>query len=244
MNENNKKLTVSVSGKKLSLPLLLTLIIAAVLTLGFVLTSSPTFAVTAVFCLFVAFVGNFNDQKPDRRKDAPAVRIICMLIVVGILFTMPPLTITSTGIWQYPFQRAYVGIYQNVKEPDWFPDFSKDVESDYHFDYLPGIMQGTGHYSVEFVTSPERAAAYASRYAEEAQYTIPLRSIYSSSYRFPDSDKEINLYLSSDLWVGYWNSESNAQVYVLDAVMNPNHPHSSAIIIDTATGKIQLSELG
>lgn len=239
MNENNLPLEEEKISRKLPLPLTITLIIGAVLTVGFVLTSSPTFSVTAVFCFFVGFVGNAKDQNPDRRWDAPIVRIIVMLLVVGFLFLMPPLTITSAGIWQYPFQRAYVRLYQNVKE-DWFPDFFKDVESDYYFDYMPSIMQGTGHYSVEFVTSPERAAAYASRYAEEAWKVIPLAGYSGSGARYPDEGK-ITVYLNDAFWEG---SSPAATIYVLDAVTDPNHPHSSAVIVDTATGKIQFSRLG
>lgn len=242
MNESNT--IPEAEPWKGAVPFRITMVIAVVFAVGFVLTFSPTFAVTAVFCCIVAMVGKAKDQYPDRRKDAPAVRIIVMLLVVGFLFLMPPLGVSSEWAWQYPFQRAYIGLYQNVDEPEWLPDFMKDVESDYLFTYEPGLMQGTGHYSVEFVTTRERAAAYEQQFAPQAQYTIPLRSLYSNTYRLPDSGKEITLYWNKDFWAGYWNSESSAQIYVLDADISPNHPHSSAVIIDKATGKVQFSRLG
>lgn len=225
--------------KKMPFPLAFTLGIALLLTVGFLLTFSPTFAVAAVFCLMVAYVGNYKDNEPDRRKDAPAVRIICMLLAVGFLFLFPPVTISSNIKLQYPIQKAYIGIYQNVREPDWFPDFLRDVESDYHFEYMPAIMQGSGFYSVEFITTPERAAAYAEEYAAQARYTLKLSAYGSHTDSNGKDITDLTLYLGT----GFWNGE-NAEIYVVSASLHPNHPHSSAVIIDRTTGKIQFTQYG
>ena len=178
--------------------------------------------------------------------------IIVILFAISVHFSMPPLMMSSSMIWQYPFQKAFVGIYQNIEEPEWFPDFAEVVEEEYYFDYLPSIMQGTGHCSVRFITDTECAKKYASQYEEQAVYKIPLRE-YSDGYWMLSSestteevydDNRLTFYLDEEFWAGCWNDESTATIYVLETNLDWNHPHSSVVIIDTVKGKVQFVQEG
>lgn len=218
--------------------LIFTVIVVAIGITGMILISAVKFWIATLVCGMFGFIGNAADKR--RPKSKGIERIILMLLFLLIDFSMPPLSMQSSAKWQYPFQRLYAGCYQNSKEPEWFPDFLDDIEGDYHFSYSPSVMQGTGWFTVRFQTSPERAVAYAAEFADGARYTIPV-SEYGDRYTInAEKDEVLSVQQDSDFWSG----NSDAQIYVLDAVLNWNHPHSSAVIVDTKSGKIELSQYG
>lgn len=238
-------------NKKFS-PAVLTfiLIIALIGTACFVLTNSVKFLIAAALIIIICMVGNKADKNDLQNRIKNIIgRILALIIILFFMFSIPSITISSSSLWKYPFQSFYIGLYRNVKEPAWFPDFRNDVQSGYSFEYIPSIMQGTGHYSVCFVTSSEIAAEYEKEFASQARYIIPLDE-YSSheGWYTIGEDKDdsgnnvLDVYWNMDFWEK--SGEPNAQIYVLDAVLNWNHPHSSAVIIDTESGRVQLSQLG
>lgn len=179
-----------------------------------------------------------------RRAKKPGEELaglILLLILVGIpAFTFAPLMIESGALWKYPLQAAYLR-----GEPDWFPNFERSVESDYHFSFMPSIMQGTGHFSVSFVTSQEQANGYASEYSQKAVYTVPLREYSHSSYYYLDAEqKQVLSVYTGQLWAKDFAEEQTAVVYVLSTNGDWNHPHSSVVIVDPATGRVEFSQLG
>lgn len=220
--------------------------------IGFLLTSAVKFIVAAIISTILCIIEVVGNRKKEPKKGSVVSAILVILLVMAFQFSMPPLMISSNMVWQYPFQTAFVGIYQNIKEPDWFPDFTKEVEDEYQFDYVPSVMQGTGYYSVRFVTDSQCAKAYATQYEEQAIYKIPLRE-YSDGYRIENEslseqdDTDGSTFMVSmdeEFWAGYWNSESTAMIYVLESNFDWNHPRSSVVIIDTANGKIQFIQEG
>ena len=189
-------------------------------------------AVCAVQCFRIR-----RSKKPGNELAG----LILLLILAGIpAFTWAPLTIESGARWKYPIQSAYLG-----GSPDWFPDFSRSVESDYHFSFMPGIMQGTGHFSVSFVTSHEQANAYASEFSQQAVYTVPLRdySHYSCCYLDEKQTQVLSVY-TGRLWAKELSQEQTAVMYILSTNGDWNHPNSSVVIVDPATGRVEFSQLG
>ncbi len=193
----------------------------------------------------------YNDtaQPPKNNRKALKYVIIAAVVIGLLIFIFPPLYLHTTSLKLYPAYRAITSIHRNIREPDWFSDFAEDVENDFAFDYMPSMMQGTGHYSVRFRTSPEKAREYAERFAEQARYEF-LLSQYSDSawtsvrdlgYDAPENKDSILIFRDTDFWSGH---EETAKVYVIDAVLDWNHPHSSAIIVDEEAGMVELSQLG
>ena len=209
---------------------------AALCLIGFILTASAQFLLAAIIIgISIAVRLNKDKKAPPKKKDI-ALRVISAAIVLMLIFSVPPLGLSSRMLWQYPFQKGFVGMYQNIREPEWFPDFRDDVLADHRFDYLPSILQGTGHFSVRFVTSPERAAEYAQEFSQQAMWTISYEDI---SFTAPQ-DEYPDIFADRD----FWENAPDAEVYILDGAVDWDHPHSSAVIIDVQTGKIQLSQLG
>ncbi|MGN0692852.1 MAG: hypothetical protein ACI4K7_10930 [Oscillospiraceae bacterium] len=212
------------------------IILTALCLIGFILTASAQFIIAALIIGISSAVSFKSGKKAPPKKKDIVLKVISALIVLTIIFSMPPLGLSSRMLWQYPFQKSFVGMYRNMKEPRWFPDFRNDVIADYRFDYLPSIMQGTGHFSVRFVTSPECAAEYVEKFSSQAKWTLSYENV---SFAAPQ-DEYPDIFADRD----FWESSPNAAVYILDGVVDWNHPHSSAVIIDVQTGRIQLSQLG
>ena len=184
-------------------------------------------------------------------KAALAGKVIISLVAMYIFLGTPPMTVNSSALWKYPFQRAYIGLYQNIKEPEWFPDFERDVKGEYELDYMPSILQGTGHYSVYFETDGETLKRYTDEFSAKAVYSFTFAEYSAaerSAYAPADSDeKRDNSIGDISMFLGGRYSDctsAGVQVYVLETNMDFNHPHTSAVFIDKDNNAVFLSQLG
>ena len=204
-----------------------------------ILCAVALFAVWDIRFIIAGLIGGvicLSVKKGLRKRDYFA-RVLAFLIAEAFIFSTPPF-LSSDSLWRYPIQRGYIGLYSNIREMEAFPDFIADVESGYRFDYMPSILQGTWHYSMCFVTSPEKAAEYAERYSQTAQYVIPLEE-YDGRYTISDTE-EITAYIDKE----FRAEPSGAQIYVCETNLSFNHPHTFAVIVDVDRGMIQLSQAG
>lgn len=203
--------------------------------LCFCLTFIWSFLILAVLTMFLSAYARSAYMLAEQANIPPKPNTKLYFSILGgaavFLFLTPPLELHSSQKWQYPFQRRFIGLYPNVKEPAWFPDFRKDVQRDYRFEYVPSIMQGTGHFTVHFVTSPERAAEYAVQFSAQTDET----------YLLAECDLDGNaLYADT----GFFADAPDAVIYVLESNHYFNHPHSSTVVVDTASGKVELTKYG
>lgn len=187
-------------------------------------------------------------------NGAIAVKAIVTLLAAYVFLGTPPVTLNSSTLWRYPFQRAYIALYSNIEEPEWFPDFQRDVKGGYEFDYSPSIMQGTGHYSVYFETDEETLKKYSDEFSAQAKYTFTLEEYYSAenvSGRNIDppqgTEREESEISKVMLYIGgryEKNASAEVTVYVLSSNLESNHPHTSAVFIDKDNSAVFLSQLG
>lgn len=245
MSENSKMpLGIKIASNIAKVNLVVLSIFSVVFAALFILTNSTSFMVFTIICIIAFVIMLAVKRIPDLQKSAVASCIVAIgvitFIFVGII--TPPLSIESHAKWKYPFQRFYVGCYQNVKEPEWFPDFLDDVQSDYSFSYMPAILQGSGSYSVCFATSPERAQEYEKNYSSQATYTIPV-SGFSNGYSYKVHDEDGNEKGSIHIEIPKEFDESGT-VYVISTNLDWNHHHSSAVIVDRTSGRIGLIQKG
>ena len=231
--------------------ILLTACIAACVAGGVLLPAYNVCFEAAILAVPTAVLF-LQTKKADRSgtkvtSGKPACALLIAAFTILLTFTTPPF-FSSRSLWKYPMQRAYIACFRNVRAPAEFPDKPEEVSGDYEFEYMPSVMQGTGHYSVTYRTSPERAAAYAEEDAPKAKYTVPL-SEYEVGYKVEDftprensyDDGTLDVFISEIMREG---ASDSAQIYVLYAALNWNHPHSTAVIVDTETGLVQFSRLG
>jgi hypothetical protein len=167
--------------------------------------------------------------------------------IMGLSLLFPPF-IHSYSPWKYNFQREYIEKYNGMSSKDFPSVLPRDIKN-YEFDYAPSIMQGTGHCSARFKASADVIKAYESQYAPQAIYTIPLENfsggmttiekISPEAKQSYAEDKSLDIWSDDDFW-----ADTDATVYVISAVHNWNHPHSSAVIISKDKSKIQFTQLG
>ena len=179
------------------------------------------------------------------------------LLLQRRLFLPAPVMMETSAMWRYPFQKVYLDFYQNIGVPNWFPDFRDDVRSNYRMNYLASILQGTGHFSVRFMTTPERAAELAEQYAAQAKYTAAMPETTDTApigdltvpeneripFALSEWDGTADYYCDRDFWYPDGQCLPEAKIYILDARGNRNHPASSAVII-SSSGAVQLSQYG
>ena len=167
---------------------------------------------------------------------------------------MGPFALRSEQTWRFPYQKTYLAL--NKSYPAWFPETLSDGVSDYELDFITSFMQGTGHTTLYFVTSPEAASELRARVEERAVYSMPLPETRSSQVTIPE-DARRPFKNDPDDWDGsgdfwcrweYWYPDGYADpdsvVYYLAARGNWNHPASSVVILNEKTGAVEYSQFG
>lgn len=239
MSENNiPKKTKTV----LNIAMIYFAILAIALTVLFILTNAVKFAVLTVICIIAMIFVIASKKNPYTLISAHIGSMVGVTAIILILLSMPSLSIKSRAIWKYPFQRFYIGCYQNVKEPEWFPDFLDDIQSDYSFSYMPSVLQGSGHYRVCFTASPEAAQKYENELSAQALYIIAVSEFrHGNTYTVHDKDGNDK----GDIFISVPEAfDGSGTVYVIDTNLDYNHNHSSAVIIDKKSGRIGLIQEG
>lgn len=189
----------------------------------------------------------YNDtaQPPKNNRKALKYVIIAAVVIGLLIFIFPPIGMHTKSLTIY---RAATHHYKKLRQPDWFGDFAGDADSDFAFNYMASILQGTGHFTVRFKTSPEKAREYAERFSP-AQYEFMLSqysdfawtSVRDLGYDAPEDKDTIVIQYDSDFWQGH---EETARVCVTNANLDWNHPRSSVMIVDEEAGMVELSQLG
>ncbi len=228
-------------------------LLIALMLAGFILTGAARFVVCMI--LLAVFCAADLPARSGRSRKSSGKRLLIALLLCCVPFLCAPLAMHTTLMWRYPFQRALLGIYNAPAA--WVPDFQRDVQSDFAFDYLAGVMQGTGHESIRFVTSPARAAEIEQQFAEKALYQSTLPSEKNGSFpeipeqsrsAFPAAaggwDGTADFWFDRDFWFADGTPPADAKVYYLDARGNWNHPGCSAAIVSSRSGRVEYAQYG
>lgn len=218
-------------------------VIMAVLFVLLSLLECVCISVSFMNIVFAAAVILICTRLPKFKFIKNGMTLLLAVILIGsfFLFLFPPLTVESHARWKYPLQKMYLSLY-GYREPEWFPDFDRIEAEEFTFNYMPSVMQGTGHFCVELRTSPETAAAFEAQYAQQAVKTLPMTD-YSDSTAADEQGRSLSVY-TGDFWDRDHSQETGCRIYVLSSNWDWNHPHTSAVLVDASAGKIQFSQLG
>lgn len=231
---------------------IVSLIISALLSLLFLLLFIITdHGLKRMIISGIWFAFNLIMVLKCAEKIHVAVNIILTVIFVTILFFQSIffLGFSSDTPWRYNFQKSYI-IFRNNYEFRVAPEKLPDEMNDYRLDYMPSVLQGTGHSSVRFKASQDVIKAYEEEYSAKAIYTYPLSVFQDGSIDVEQvspkadigiqDDKSLLVYRDTD----FWSESTSATVYVTSATHNWNHPHSTAVIIDSEKNMIEFAQLG
>lgn len=207
--------------------------------------------------LLLTFVFSHKNKLLGKNRVLKAV--IGSLVILFIIF-MVPHAFSGTLKYRYGFQKKYVNMSHNLGDTDYFPEKLPDHAENFHTQFSPSIMQGTGHYCVCFTTDSETIEMYEKRSSENAIMRFPLEEYYDIesgsiedrefSLKYKDEIAALNdsEYTSGTLTLfidEYAKSHAEgAEVFIIDAVFDSNHPHCAAVIINKETNFVEFSRLG
>ena len=136
------------------------------------------------------------------------------------MFHMPVSVYTS---WQYPMALRYTEFprYQTIM-PRELPKSARDV----HFDFMPTILQGSGHTALGFTADDEYVKNLENELKGSAMYVVEYKNLDNLNHSLKNNEV-INLYDS-----GIRNSHPDATAYILYTNYNWNHPRSKTVFID------------
>ena len=225
MNTNTKKLKVGhvlgiifwvISGLFVILCVFTNLIRAGVLAVLFALTGLTAWGMSGM--------------KNGKMKALFCVSVTITVFYLFLSLCFPPFGMSTHSKWKYPVMKMVASCYRNTREPEWFPDFTSDVEDEFSFEYLPSVLQGSGYYDVRFVTRPETARQYVQDLTVSAVETLPLQDyLERNPYSMHHSDES------------FWSGNiQGTMVYILYTNNNINHPHEDILVVNVNTGRVQL----
>lgn len=209
----------------------------AVFLIAAVLTGSTCFGLCAFICIARAISQTIR-IKQDRfhKKIAVPIAETIILILICTYLTMCDFGAGSGISTFYPFHRAYSASKCDIEDvlPRQLPTDVKE----YSFHHMPSVMQGTGHTSVRCIF-PE---PYKYTGSADAVFMLSELPSYESGDITQELDKDhVCIYYDYEFWEGHQNT---ARVYVFGLKGNYNHPHSKAVITDTASGRTEFVRLG
>ncbi len=228
------------------------LIISALLSVAFL--TLFIFTNQGIFRLIISgmwFIYNLIWVIKGAGKNHIAISITSIFILIPILFFMSLLLIglSSETPFRYNFQKQYI-TSMNGYEFDILPEKLPDDISDYFFSFKATVGQGAGHSSVRFKASHDVIKAYEEEYSAKAIYTYPYSEFeYGHSISVDEvspkaeskyEDHSLGIYSDTD----FWAESTSATVYVTSATHYWNHPHSTAVIIDSEKNMIEFARLG
>lgn len=204
--------------------------------------------------LTLKLVSRFRAVDASNQLKLTFRSVISVPIVCAVIFCLlkSPSGFRSDLPRAYRFDKQFAELKHGNSSVKWFPQKLPEQISDYHLSYLPSLMQGTGHFTVRFTCSPEEAENIAETYAAKAIYTFPLQELHHGmTYQVEafspkatvtyDNDHSLDIYWDYDF---FGTDNPDAVVYVTAAVHNWNHPHSSAVIVDSKKGAVEFSQFG
>ncbi len=236
------------------------LVICAVIMLtgiaGLILVGGekPVFlcAAAAVWAAVIIKIEKNNTERSKKVSESAKRVIIALLFsVLSQVFTAPLFT-ASTGAWRYPVIKKYVELYSTVGDISWLPDKMDSSVKDYKLSYAPTVMQGSGYFNVRFKCSSKEAAKwadYGNKHSKSVFSGLDLDDDWNyyvtdeitGQKVFADLGYDLDFSITQadrDFWQGHLDG---AEIFVIYATTNSNHPHFDLVIVNKTEGMVQLS---
>lgn len=217
--------------KKIAARIITGILLAALILMivGFVFLPLPTFIILLVIDIIFLLV-----LLPLSRKDNPKPWLVCSIIMLTVFgfnalfwgaFHMP---VTVGTAWRYPVALRYA--YEGRPPFEFFPEELPSSAEKVSFEFLPSMLQGTGHVTLRFYADENYIEELKDRLEDEAMYVTDFEGLNEINENLENYD--VISFYSVDEGELLEVKHPDAQIYILYTNYNWNHPHSRAVFID------------
>ena len=215
------------------------IIITAILALAFVLLLAafivlPLFNLLALLILNAVFliILAFNlAKKKHRAAKVCSIVFICVFTAYALFASMFTMPVSVNTKWQYPVAMKYSHKpgYKNEFMPEKVPDSAKNM----HFEFLPSMLQGTGHACLSFTADEEYVSELKAKLEKEAMFVVKYNDIGELVKTLPKEKSDYGGQKVITLYTGdFINEHPDAMAYIIKTNYNWNHPRNQAVLID------------
>ncbi|MBO4637678.1 MAG: hypothetical protein J5685_11090 [Clostridiales bacterium] len=185
---------------------------------AFLLVFASTFGALALLFLLWGGIRYLFAKKGKYPKLLTEQTILSTIITIllSLYIGLSSAFIISPLKYQYPLQIRYESHFNHPGEQ--FPAKLPKGASDYRFEAVPTILQGQGYVVVSFHAPSDFISSERARFCSSAIRTFKLGERYNNEVDLPYSE--------------VFEEHPDADVYVVQAAIDQNHPHSEAVIID------------
>lgn len=198
-------------------------------------------AALLVFALFYALA--FVLARNARKMSASI--FIAVVTAFMAFFLLPlPAAFSSEAKFMYPLQSQYIRSSKNINIEGYFPEKLPESAENFKTEFMPSILQGTGHYYVCFNADDEYISAAVRECSQKA--VMSFKAAERDSAEIDEKVKKIsgNENASPVVYLPEFVSGNNEVIYLLKSNYNFNHPSSMSVIINENENIICYSKLG
>ena len=215
------------------------IIITAILALAFVLMLAafivlPLFnllcllILDAVFLLVLVII---LAKKKHRSATVCSIVFICVFALNVLFWSMFTMPVSVSTRWQYPVAVKYS--HKPGYKNDFFPEKIPDSAKNLHFEFLPSMLQGTGHACLSFTADEEYVSELKSKLEKEAKHVVKYNDIDELVKTLPKEKSDYGGQKVLTLYTGdFINEHPDAVAYIIKTNYNWNHPRNQAVLID------------
>lgn len=196
--------------------------------------------------LFMLYYLIFKENKQSYVICLAEILIISPIVLFLSLWA--PIMINTHFSFRYPFQKAYIGIFNGDDTFDYFPDKLPDGIKGYRMDFFPSIMQGDGYTTMSFEASDDVIEQYTNEYSKGAIYTCTVADLGESlSIQINENGANITNKYADVLMDKRFRAKcsDNAKVYIMyNSETSHRSSYTSAVVIDSEHNLIEFSKIG
>ena len=213
----------------------------------FILSGSALikFAISLLWLLFPIFCCIRKKYKNFIACIAEIVVMSAFLLFIGLC---APIMYQTRFSFRYPFQKAYIGVFNGKDTFDYFPSKLPDGIKGYRLDFFPSILQGDGYTTISFEAYNDVIEQYMNEYSKDAIFTCSLADLGESlTVRINENGANPTNKVAYVRMNNKFRAKcsNNAKVYIMyNNETSHRSSYTSAVVIDSEHNLIEFSKRG
>ena len=226
------------------------IVVAGVFTLAYIAIFILTGAglIKLGICIVWLLFALYSLKSKKRNYVACLAETVIMAMIAMFLVLWAPFMVHTRFAYRYPFQKAYITIFNGKETFQYLPDSLPKGIKGYRLDYLPSILQGTGYTTVSFEAPEDVIESYTKEYSENAVYTCRLSELAGGSIIQENGNDKGAAGINAEVYIDdkfRAKCSDEAMVYIMymrkDSLRSS---YTSAVIIDSENQLVEFTKIG